>query len=72
MSSPLVNCLLARHEILSCNLRIGVSADVFAKISADCRQALIALLGRHTVTETDAARALSMVADGPMLATDKV
>ncbi len=60
----------ARFEILLCNKRIGVSDEVFAKLSADAHLALSAALTKVTLKDHDVAALVALVTNGPLLQHD--
>ena len=71
-ATAFVNFVAARHEILSCNLRLGSVASTFERLSADCAAALLKQLVYAPLgSDEEAAKLLNMIVTGPMLDDDK-
>jgi hypothetical protein len=71
-TSPFLSFVEARHEILKCNLRIGVHELTFTKLSADATIAI--LLQFHKLTklpDAGTAKLMQLIVDGPLLDDDK-
>lgn len=69
--AALKSFVAARHEILKCNLRIGINQDVFATLSEKAASAIMEATTKAVLTADYCASILGDVVDGPMLQKDK-
>jgi hypothetical protein len=69
--AALKSFVAARHEILKCNLRIGINEDTFATLSEKAAGAIMEASNKAALTADCCASILGDVVDGPMLQKDK-
>jgi hypothetical protein len=69
---PFLSFVEARHEILKCNLRIGVHELTFTKLSCDAATAILLQFAKvNKLPDAGTARLMQAIVDGPLLDADK-
>ena len=71
-TSPFLSFVEARHEILKCNLRIGVHELTFIKLSSAAATAILLQFAKlNKLPDAGTARLMQEIVDGPLLDADK-
>jgi hypothetical protein len=72
ITSPFLSFVQARHEILKCNLRIGVHELTFIKLSSDAATSILLQFAKlNKLPDAGTARLMQEIVDGPLLDADK-